>query len=69
MFKLKYGWFLASFLLFVNPGTSVGQSYDVIIRNGRILDGTGNPWFKGDVGIDGKMISAIGDLGEGWPGG
>ena len=64
MFKLKYGWFLATFLLFVNPGTSVGQSYDVIIRNGRILDGTGNPWFKGDVGIDGKMISAIGDLGE-----
>jgi len=30
--------------------------YDILIENGRILDGSGNPWFKGDIGIkDGKM--------------
>ena len=36
--------------------------YDVIIRNGRIVDGTGNPWFRADVGIRGKRVAAIGDL-------
>ena len=36
----------------------------IIIRNGRIVDGTGNPWFKGDVGIEGEKISGIGNLSE-----
>ncbi|MFQ5789388.1 MAG: amidohydrolase family protein [Acidobacteriota bacterium] len=36
--------------------------YDVMITNARIIDGTGNPWFRGDVGIRGKRIAAIGDL-------
>ncbi len=40
------------------------ESYDVLIRNGRILDGTGNPWFRGDVGIRGDRIAAVGDLSE-----
>ena len=32
------------------------MSYDIIIRNGRIIDGTGNPWYKGEIGIkDGKI--------------
>ena len=37
-------------------------SFDVIIANGRIVDGTGAPWFKGDVGIVGDRIMAIGAL-------
>jgi N-acyl-D-amino-acid deacylase len=37
-------------------------SYDLIIRNGHILDGTGNPWFAADVAITGDRIAAIGDL-------
>ncbi len=36
--------------------------YDVIIRNGRVLDGTGAPWFWADVGIVGDTIRAIGRL-------
>lgn len=36
--------------------------YDVIIRNGRVLDGTGNPWYRADVAIRGDRIAAIGDL-------
>ena len=33
------------------------QTYDLIIMNGRIIDGTGNQWFYGDVGIkDGKIL-------------
>ncbi|HEX4936814.1 MAG TPA: hypothetical protein VFV33_26715, partial [Gemmatimonadaceae bacterium] len=33
--------------------------YDVIIENGRIVDGTGNPWFAGDLAIRGDRIAAI----------
>lgn len=33
------------------------QSYDILIRNGKIIDGTGNSWYYGDVGIrEGKII-------------
>ena len=28
-------------------------SFDLVIRNGRIIDGTGSPWYSGDVGIRG----------------
>ena len=38
------------------------QSFDVLIRNGKILDGTGNPWYHGDLGIRGDRIVAIGKL-------
>ena len=36
--------------------------YDMIITNARIVDGTGNPWFQGDVGIRGDRIASVGDL-------
>jgi dihydroorotase/N-acyl-D-amino-acid deacylase len=35
---------------------------DVILTNGRVVDGTGAPWFRADVGIAGGRIAAIGDL-------
>ena len=38
------------------------MAFDVIIKNGKVIDGTGNPWFKGDVGINGERISQIGRL-------
>lgn len=39
--------------------------FDVIMSNGRIVDGSGNPWFLGDVGVkDGKILK-IGDLESG----
>ncbi len=38
--------------------------FDVVIANGRIVDGTGAPWFRGDVGIVGDRITAIGALGD-----
>ncbi len=37
-------------------------SYDLIIRNGHVVDGTGNPWFAGDVGIRGDRIAGVGRL-------
>src|SRR5689334_13214542 len=36
--------------------------YDVIIRGGHIIDGTGNPWFIGDVAIKADRIAAVGRL-------
>ena len=38
--------------------------YDILIRGGRIVNGTGNPWFSGDVGITGDRIAAVGRLGN-----
>src|SRR4029077_9034677 len=37
-------------------------TFDVIIRNGHILDGSGNPWYVADIGIRGDRITAIGKL-------
>jgi N-acyl-D-amino-acid deacylase len=36
------------------------QDYDVLIRNGRVVDGSGNPWFWADVGIKGDKITLVG---------
>jgi N-acyl-D-aspartate/D-glutamate deacylase len=38
------------------------QQYDVLIRGGRVLDGSGNPWFSADLGVSGDRIVAIGNL-------
>jgi len=38
------------------------SAYDVIIKNGRIIDGSGNPWVSGDIAIRGDRIAAIGKL-------
>ena len=33
------------------------QTYDIVIRNGHVLDGAGNPWIAADVAIqDGKFV-------------
>ncbi|MGB9464961.1 MAG: D-alanyl-D-alanine carboxypeptidase/D-alanyl-D-alanine-endopeptidase, partial [Candidatus Acidiferrum sp.] len=43
---------------------SFAATYDLIIRNGHIIDGTGNPWYAADVAILGDRIAAIGNLSE-----
>ena len=36
-----------------------GPSYDLVIRNGRIADGSGSPWYRGDVAIRGDTIVRV----------
>ena len=38
------------------------QQFDVVIRNGHIVDGTGSPWYSGDIGIRGGRIAQISSL-------
>ena len=38
------------------------QTFDVVIRNGHIVDGTGSPWYSGDIGIINGRIAQIGVL-------
>ncbi|MFH1575300.1 MAG: D-aminoacylase, partial [Acidobacteriota bacterium] len=53
---------LALALLVTLVSSALAQSFDLIVRNGRIVDGSGNPWYIADVGmLDGK-IAAIGNL-------
>src|SRR5581483_1481217 len=42
--------------------SSAAQRFDVVITNGHIVDGTGSPWYSGDLGIEGGKITAIGNL-------
>lgn len=44
-------------------GPSEQRPFDVVILHGHIIDGTGSPWYSGDVGIRDGHIAAIGDLG------
>jgi N-acyl-D-amino-acid deacylase len=54
----RFSYLLLTFT-FLSPAL-FAQSLDVLIRNGRIIDGTGNSWFYGDVGIKDGKIKVIG---------
>lgn len=38
------------------------NSFDLVIKNARIIDGTGSPWYRGDVGIRDGKIAYIGKI-------
>ncbi len=45
-------------------GLGQATAFDVVIRHGHIVDGTGSPWYTGDVGIRDGKIAAIGNLAD-----
>src|SRR6476646_10120215 len=53
----------ALLLLTLTPLHASDTPLDLIIRNGHIIDGTGSPWYSGDIGIRNGRIAAIGFLG------
>lgn len=36
--------------------------YDILVKNGKVVDGTGNPWFRADIGIKNGRIADVGTL-------
>jgi dihydroorotase/N-acyl-D-amino-acid deacylase len=53
------------FAVVVSQAVLVAQSgpqFDILIRNGHVVDGTGSPWYTGDVAILNGRIAAIGKL-------
>ena len=56
-------WLSVSALGFAADRVAPASSpFDLVITNGHIIDGTGSPWYSGDVGIRDGRISAIGNL-------
>jgi N-acyl-D-amino-acid deacylase len=47
-----------------SPSPAAGSAYDVIIVNGRVVDGSGNAWFYGDVALRGDKIVRVVRRGE-----
>ncbi|MBM81385.1 MAG: dihydroorotase [Planctomycetaceae bacterium] len=63
---MSWNRFAVCFLLiaaFVSPSLAQ-ESVDIVIRGGKIVDGTGNPWFIGDVAIKGDRIVGVGRVGD-----
>jgi N-acyl-D-amino-acid deacylase len=52
----------ALFIGLLLASCSQPQTFDVLIRNGQIIDGSGNPAYTADIGMNADTIAAIGDL-------
>jgi dihydroorotase/N-acyl-D-amino-acid deacylase len=68
LMKAKFGLcliLLASITIGIPPkaqSQNTVLAFDIVITNGHIIDGTGSPWYSGDVGIRDGRIAAIGNL-------
>jgi len=52
------------FVLILFSACAAAQRFDTVITHGHIMDGTGSPWYSGDIGIRDGKIAAIGNLSE-----
>jgi N-acyl-D-amino-acid deacylase len=63
--RTKSGWLLVALAALHSTSFAQAQTdkpFDLLIRGGTIVDGTGNPWFLGDLAIRGDRIIAVGAL-------
>ncbi len=51
-----------TFLLLAPILLAQSPTFDIVITNGHIVDGTGSPWYSGDLGIREGRVAAIGNL-------
>lgn len=59
MHMLRYLFVLASITTSLSASA---QDYDLLITGGKIIDGTGNSWFFGDIGVKDGKVAAVGQL-------
>ncbi|HAO87781.1 MAG TPA: aminoacylase, partial [Gammaproteobacteria bacterium] len=55
---------LLSLSLLIPVSGATQDRFDILIRDGRVIDGTGTPWYNADVGIIGDRIVRVGDLSD-----
>jgi len=53
-----------SFLIGLTQSGTAQERFDILIQGGRVVDGSGNPWYQADVGINDDRIVRIGDLAD-----
>ncbi|MEZ4696634.1 MAG: D-aminoacylase [Rhodothermales bacterium] len=56
---------LVGFLIIMAPGCAQEAPYDVVIRNGLLVDGSGSPGVRGDIAIRADTIAAVGSFAGG----
>lgn len=53
---------LFTFIILFGSSCTQSETYDVLIKNGQLVDGSGQPSYIGDIAINGDTIAAIGNL-------
>src|SRR5205807_4450280 len=53
---------LVGLIILLGAASVRAQDFDLILAGGRIVDGTGNPWYRADIGIRNGRITEIGAL-------
>jgi urease alpha subunit len=61
-FVAAFGLALITSSFYASGRETRAQSYDLVIKNARIVDGSGNPWFRSEVGIKNELIKRIGRI-------